>query len=143
MQLFDLYGVFFHPIRAVRQSVSIFDTRSCRGGSIGSVEHIVVMGLNGTPVVSGGLRGPTAPTNPLLALDSCEAISDVRYELDAGRGFVNEYGRVVVLRACVENSQHFRSRKVDEDMAAGVATAALVACARGARIGRSGRRFSV
>ena len=91
----------------------------------------------------GGLRGPTAPTNPLLALDSCEAISDVRYELDAGRGFVNVYGRVVVLRACVENSQHFRSRKVDGDMATGVAMAALVACARCARIGRSGRRFGV
>lgn len=67
----------------------------------------------------------------ILCLNSREALSQMAYDLDAGRAFMNKYGLVTVLLGFAETPQLFHTRNpfasggVYEDPATGAATAAL------------------
>ena len=67
----------------------------------------------------------------VLALNSREALATMRYDLDAGRQFMNQHGFVTILLVYAETEQTFHTRNpfasggVFEDPATGAATAAL------------------
>ena len=67
----------------------------------------------------------------LLMLNSREAVAAMRYDLEAGRQWMNQHGLVTVLLGYAESDQFFHTRNafasggVVEDPATGAATAAL------------------